>query len=330
VRGEEREEPPLAGRQEPFWGAVGTGKFKVATTVQPTQVQVGVPLTLSVRITALGPWQRPPQRYDLRQEPEWARDFLMDNGPDRFFPDRQTWEFDYILRPRSEAVQRVPPLRFVYFRPGLVPAARGYMTTQAPAIPLTVQPRPEVKPADVQGPTGSTAYPERFYHLVEGPAVLESQDPVPLFHPRVWVLLFLTPPLVGAGWYLVWRARYPDAARLARQRRSRAAREALMALYAARNRGRILPATTAEAILTTYLRRRLDLTAVEPTAAEVAGLLERAGCPVALADRTAEFFRTCAAARFAPNFSPNGADPGAAAEQLILALEAEPCLTPPS
>jgi hypothetical protein len=64
---------------------------------------------------------------------------------------------------------------------------------------------------------------------------------------------------------------------------------------------------------------------MEPTPAEVAGHLRRSGASEGLADKAAEFFRACDAARFAPS-TPQAPDDELAqvAHHLINTLEAEP------
>src|SRR5262249_4902653 len=84
-------------------------------------------------------------------------------------------------------------------------------------------------------------------------------------------------------------------------------------------------AVKAERILAEYLRHRFDLTAAEPTPAEVADRLRCGGASAATAEKTAAFFRGCDAVRFTPNGTPSAADWPDTAAQLILALEAEPC-----
>jgi hypothetical protein len=114
------------------------------------------------------------------------------------------------------------------------------------------------------------------------------------------------------AWYVVWRRLYPDAARRARIRRSRAARRALHLLRHAGPR-------ETPAIVADYLRQRLDLATAEPTPAEVVEHLYRVGMDGQLADRTADFLHACDAARFAPH--GNGDElPGQAAD-LVLELE---------
>src|SRR5260370_4058680 len=68
----DRPEAPLVGRQEPFCGAIGSGRFKVTTTATPTELQAGDPIRLTIRIESAGAWQRAPERPDLLRKPDKA------------------------------------------------------------------------------------------------------------------------------------------------------------------------------------------------------------------------------------------------------------------
>ena len=320
-------QPPAANRVEPFSGAVGR-KFTVATTAEPGELRVGDTLRLTIRVVAEGPWQRPPQRPDLRRHEKYAsfpRSFHVENGADRHDADGQAWEFDYRLRPLQEDVKEVPRLPFVYYKPG-----QGYQTTSAPAVKLRVRAREEVRPADVQGTAEPVRHPERLYEIVEGPAVLRRDDPSPLPGQFLAVILLATPPALGASWYVVWRLRNPEAARRARLRRSRAAQRALHALGRV---GHSMPDEQAErvtAVVAEYLRQRFELPAAEPTPAEVAEHLARVGVPHEAVRRLEGFLRAGDAVRFAAAPAGEAAEWVRDAGDLILTLEAVPCPSPAS
>src|SRR5262249_34493135 len=78
-------------------------------------------------------------------------------------------------------------------------------------------------------------------------------------------------------------------------------------------------------VLAGYLRQRLELRGAEPTPAEVAVHLGRAGVSPGVTGRVAAFFRTCDAARFAPSPPHETAALAADARALVHALEAELC-----
>jgi hypothetical protein len=313
------DEPPLVGQPDHFNGAVG--RFRVTATATPAKVQAEDPLTYAVRVTATGPVKRPPRRPALADFPGFTAGFYVEEvGPAQGTrPDPQTWEFAYRLKPKGTEVKSVPGFPFVFFRPGLLPSRLGYMTTYVAAVPITVTERGEVDPAGAARPiTG----PDAAFVLAEGD-VLRRAGGDRLPGTFVLVLALLVPPAGGVAWYLTWRRLYPDAARLARRRRSRAAQEALRSLEEidksadAEKRARRAAATVAA-----YLRQRLELPVVEPTPAEAEAYLRRRGISEKVAGQAADLLRTCAAVRFDPA-PPPGADLAGAASQLILALEAE-------
>ncbi len=313
----------MANRVEPFSGAVGR-KFTVTMTAEPADLRAGDTLLLTVRVAAEGPWHKPPSRPDLRRHEKYARfprSFHIDHAGDQRDPAGDAWEFVYRLRPLSEEVKEVPRLPLVYYRPG-----QGYQTIGAPAIKLTVRPRAEVVPKDVQGSAEPDRVPDHVLQITEGPAVLRHDSPPTAPGPALFALVLLTPLVLCACWYLTWQWLCPEAARVAHQRRSRAARDALHRLRRAGRAERDLMAQQTAAVLADYLRQRFDVPAAEPTPAEVADHLARAGVADETAARMADFFRSCDAARFAAMIPPDSEDLVQRARDLILTLEAAPCL----
>jgi hypothetical protein len=314
----ETDEVPVVGRPAdlPFSGA--SGRFTVTSRATPTTVEAETPFTFIISVRATGAVRRPPQRLDLRQLLTFADDFYIedpDDGTRR--PDDRTWDFVYRLKPRRTDVTEVPGLPFVYFDPSIRPAAKGFQVIYTEAIPLRVVPHQAVA-VPVQAP-------ESAFTLATGPAVLARQTPWAPPGAVMIVLLLLTPPVLCAAWYVGWRRLYPDAARQASQRRSRAARHALQALRGARRLPPEECAARAAAVVAGYLHERLDLVAAEPTPREVADLFAQRGGPPALTREAAQFFQACDSARFLPAPPAEGPDLPASAAQLILALEAQTC-----
>jgi hypothetical protein len=314
------DEPPVADRPDNFSGAVGV--YQISMTAAPTELRVEDPLTLTVRVTGSGPDKNYlPRRDRLRLfSPQFDELFYREDLPeqDRVLPAEQAWEFRYQLKPRGVQVTKVPRLAFVYYHP----TERSYKTTYSSTVKLTVKPRtPAVEVGGTPQPLSPT---EQLYQLTEGPAVLRRERTFASPGPLGLAALLLTPPVLCVVWYQVWRRRYPDAARLAWQRRSRAARLALKALRAA---GPDPTGERASAVVADYLRQRFDVPAREPTPAEASAGVEHRGMPTALAEQVAAFLRSCDFARFAPEPPSGPADLAADARRLILALESEPCLS---
>jgi hypothetical protein len=305
---------PLVGRPAnlPFSGA--SGHFEVAARAAPTSLRAGESLALTVTITADGPVRVPPRRVDLRQVPAFAEAFYLDDPPDaERHPDARTWEFAYRLRPKRADVGEVPGVPFVFFDPEIRPASRGFQVRYTDPVPLRIRPAEEYRPLP--------PLPDEAFCLVTGPGLLARQSPWAPPGPVALGLALLAPPLLCAGWYAAWCRVYPDAARRARRRRSRAARRALAELRRTGPAPEGGEGARVAAVVARYLRERFDFEVAEPTPAEAAAALGRAGCGDDLAGEAARLFRACDAARFVA-----GGDGGmprlpAEAAQLILAVE---------
>jgi hypothetical protein len=313
--------PPVAGQPMNFNGAIGS-HFSVRMRAAPTELLAEDPLLLTVTISGKGNVQGI-RRPDLRRLSSFRRRFHIDDLAERYLPATKTREFDYRLRPRTEAVKEIPPLPFVFFNPEILPPEKGYQTTLSPAIPLSVRPRAEVRPARVEGAVPAPSFPASVYQLVEGETVLRHDLPFSLPGPYALAALLIGPPALGGIWYLIWQRCYPDALRQARKCRSRAAQHALKALQRSRRLDAELRAQQVEAILAGYLRQRHDLVTAEPTPGEILGHLERCGVSAALARDVASFFSHCDAARFAPGLLDGQNHWTATATRLVLALEEE-------
>jgi hypothetical protein len=310
----EDDDIPVVGRPAglPFSGA--SGAFEVEAKAEPTSLRAEQPITFTVTVRAVGTVRHPPRRPDLGKLPEFANHFYIENV-DTGNPsaDGRNWEFVYRLKPRSADVTAVPSVPFVYYNPLIRPASRGFQLNYTDPIPLKLQAAEEYVPLPPLS--------DGVYELASGPG-LEAHDPLP-GPPGIalLVLLIAAPPLVCIGYYVAWRIRHPDAGRLVRRRRSRAAKQSLRLLRAARRMPMPQRAAHTADALTRYLHERFELAAAEPTPAEAAAALQRGGCAAALADATARFMARCDAARFAP--TADGATLDGAAVRLILDVEAE-------
>lgn len=328
VRGEADEgagsdDIPVVGRPVDLPFGDASGWFEVQARAEPTTLQAETALTFIVSVRAVRPARRPPQRLDLRELPDFAeRFYIEDPGEEVTRPDDRTWEFAYRLKPRRTDVASIPSLPFVYFNPYLLTVSKGFQVLYTDPIPLHVLPHETVQ-VPVQAP-------ESAFVLATGPEVLERQTP--WTPPRIGtcMVLLLAPPLGCLAWYLVWRRLYPDAARLVSQRRSRAARRALQALHVARRLDAQPRAARTTAIVADYLQQRLDMSVAEPTPREVGLLFAQHGCSSALTEQAVRFFEACDRARFLPMSEAGSFPLHDAARQLILDVEEETCATLPS
>jgi hypothetical protein len=305
---------PVVGRPAglPFSGA--SGDFAVESKAEPTTLRADEPITFTLTVRARGAVRHPPRRPDLRELPAFSDRFFIDDvSAEEPSTDAGTREFVYRLKARRADVSDVPEVPFVYLNPAIRPASKGFQICFTDAIPLKLQ----AAEAYISLPTLSDA----VYTLADGPGLLA---PDPRSSPPSPVLpgfILAVPPTLCAAWYIAWCGRHPDAGRQLRRRRSRAAKESLRLLRAAR----WLPlprraGPTADA-LAHYLRERFELAAADPTPSEAAGALRKAGCAAPLADAAARFVAACDAARFTP--TANGAALNGEAVRLILDVEAD-------
>jgi hypothetical protein len=313
------DEPPPAGRPEDFSGIVGT--FAIFARTSPTELQVLDSSTLTIKITETsGKFQGrfAPRRSALRVfPPSLARDFYLDALPDVPQSAPHTWEFAYRLKPKHAKVQSIPALKLSYYDPEF----GKYQVAYSRSIPLIVRPR-----APLQPPAESKAVhvPEHLYKLATGVKVLSREGSSVGYSLPLLALLLLVPPAGCALWYAIWQRLYPNAARRARLQRSQAARRALERLHALR---RDPGAAESAAVVADYLRHRLDLASAEPTPNETLFHLRRAHVSMPVAVRVGDFFRSSDAVRFAPEAKLDRSQFVIEAEEIIHAVEAEPCLS---
>lgn len=306
-------QPAFFEPQEHYYKAKGKG-IGVRWVVEPREVQVNRDLTATLVVTgATNPTEI--VKPDLRKLPAFDA-FKVTNVPDppRTAADKEV-RFVYKLAPRGTDVKEVPPLEFFYFNPDAPPGKKQFPSTRtdrdedSPAITVREAPAVErrVRPLDA---------PEHLFQIETGPEVLGRGPFVP--GAGAWLATAAAGPLVAAGWFLVWCRLYPNATRLARIHRSRAARRATEAIRRA-NRTPDPPAAVAGAVLG-YLRARFPLpeSAVTPSEIEIA--LARSDVPAEATERAGALFRACDRARFAP--SGEEAALAAAAEALVARLEA--------
>jgi hypothetical protein len=288
-------QPPFFQPQTGFYEARGT-KLKVEWRVEPTVIPEDGQLTATLVIGTHpgGKLLNPHEivRPDLSKLPAFTDRFRsIENVPrPPVPPDATEVTFAYRLRPRDRSVSAVPRLDF-YFDTG-IKGKTQYQNAAAASKPITVtEPPPRPKPPPV--PMGE---PDSLFEVTTGPAAL-GREP---FRPRLWAWVgtLVLGPVAAIGWYAVWRRVYPDGARLARLRRTRAARRAV---DTTRKAGRSAdPAGAIAGAVRGYLRARFPFSAAAETPSEIEHELRLAGLGEAESGEAAGFFRRADAARFAP------------------------------
>jgi hypothetical protein len=307
------QEPPLVGQPtENFYGAQGS-RVKVAWSLDRTSVRLDEEIVATLTITnATNPQKI--TRPDLKKLPAFQALFTIVDNPDPLpAVDAKAVKFTYRLRPRDRDVKKVPTFEFHYYNPAAAQGKQYPLTTTGRAIEIAVTaPAPKAAPPVV--PLGE---PEHLFAIATGPAVLEGEPLV----PGGWACAAaaLLGPVLALGWYLIWRRVFPDAARLAKMRRSRAARRAVDSI---RRAGRTPdPAATLANAVLGYLRARFPLPPGAVTPIEIGSALAELGVRASDCDAATAFFRECDAARFSLS-SDNGMSLTSDAEALVTRLEA--------
>ncbi|RME96500.1 MAG: protein BatD [Verrucomicrobia bacterium] len=293
---------PQAGRPSDFSGAVG--RFDMDVTVAPTNVAVGEPIHLKIRIEGEGslenvniplPEEVPGFKVYPGQSQVEVTDQLRMRGV-------RTIERDLV--PLEVSVDRVPGVRFSYFDPD----AGAYRTIEHPPTPVLVRPAareqalaPVVISRDEEG--RPTTHERELAPLKEQLGELAIVGPALLRRP--WFPALVLTPLAAWAAAWGWRRRQDRLAAdpaLARRlafakARGRRLRE-LRRLAAAGDRAAFF--ACAFRCLQEHLAERLDLPAHGLTEAVVDEKLAPMGAPADLLEALRHWFRLCDQARYAP------------------------------
>ena len=237
---------PTVGQPSPFYGAAGH-KVIAEATAEPTALTLDDTITFTLRVRNLD--NAPDVRRPDLGELEAFRDFQVDDDPTQAPEPAGTRVFRYHLRPRRATVTAIPAVVFPYYDP------REPQPSDRPDFPFR-KARTEPIPIRVQkaAPPPALVVPLEVPDFAAAPATASPAD-----LPRwAWWLAAVLPPVAAVGGCVVWRILNPAGARLARRRRSRAARAALKTLHAL---GRHPPADPAPG---GRRRRRLPGRATRP------------------------------------------------------------------
>jgi BatD DUF11 like domain len=193
---------PAQGRPADFGGAVGS--FKISTEVSSAKNTAGDPLTLRMRVSGAGNFDRVESSM-LGGDAQWKtyepKATFNSTDPTGFRGDKTFEQPIIATKPGS---QIIPPLNFTYFDP----ATRHYETAHSAPLNVTVAPAaaaPESEPpATVAGKTGVDAHSGlRPDHAVTEARAASLVPPYfrPLFAGGVSILALL----FGGGWVALRR-----------------------------------------------------------------------------------------------------------------------------
>lgn len=156
-------DPPTDARPSSWNGAVGN--FELSVTAKPTEVAVGDPITLTIRLSdrsgraALAGLRAPA----LAEQPAFAGAFRIPGDAASGTVEGRSKVFTQTIRALSDATGEIPPVEFTF----LDPLAGEYRTVRSEAIPITVKAGAVVQVAqDLPPGAGAPAKPE--FTKVEG------------------------------------------------------------------------------------------------------------------------------------------------------------------
>lgn len=303
---------PAIGQPAPFYGAAGTG-VTVTASAQPTELTIDEFLTYTIRVSKLDNAPEV-QRPDLNEIDAFRTGFQIDDDKTTEGEPAGTRVFRYRLRPRRADVTAIPVFTFPYYDPTQPQPADN------PAFPFRkarTQPI-SLKIGKAPAPPPLPPVPLDVPDFAESPAVPSRAN----FPDWAWWLAGALPPVVAIGGCAVWRALNPAGARLARRRRSRAARTALRSLHGFARHPAADPAAVVWCV-SAYLAERFDLPGVFRTPAELAARLREAGADATTIAECETFLNAADAARFAPAPEVTSEALVADAERLVRRLEGE-------
>jgi hypothetical protein len=260
-------ELPAQGRPADFHGAVGT--FSVASDVSPTKAEVGDPLTLRMRVTGSGNFDRVDSSM-LDRVDQWKTyppKSSFNSSDPIGFSGMKTFEQPVIAS--KPGVQELPGLTFSYFDPN----TRRYETARS--APLSVSILPSLADSRTAPAPSAASVPENKY--AAGLRADHAQTaPTPSLIPLYLQPKFLAVPSVvvlafAAGWVAARRRRGTGARQSASGRiASKAAKRVLVQMQSAARAGdAALFFDSARTALQTVLAARWQLAAEEITTAEV-------------------------------------------------------------
>lgn len=294
---------PTDGVPSSFFGAVG--QFAMEVTASPTNVAVGEPIQLRIRISGQGQLEN--ISLPLGEDWEGFRVYpprtQLDVTDSTAAEGVKTFEQDVV--PLDVNRSELPTIEFSYFDP----VAVAYRTVRHPATALLVRPSastrtlaPLVGTATDEG-ASATPPPQALVPLKQRPGPLALIRPPLLV--RGWFQALLLLPLVGWGAAVGWRrwqehlARNPLVARrLAFGRRRRQMVDELRQLATAGDPASFF--AHAFRLLQEQLGERLDVPAAAITEAVIEEKLRPRGAPDDLLADLHQLFQTCNQARYAP------------------------------
>lgn len=313
---------PVTGKPAQFYGLVG--RYTISASAAPTKVNVGDPITLTIRIGD-NPYLKPVQWPQLEQIPELAANFRIPTERASPILDGGYKVFTQTIRASHDAVTEIPAIPLAYFDP-----VRGtYVVAATSPIELEVAPTKVLTNADMEGTSSQPVNREveairkglsaNYY----GPELLANQS-FSLLSAAIspaYAAIWLVPLMVLTVSSAVKVAGRTSPESLARKRRRQAAGAAMRRLKTV---GCAIPQDRPERLLSAmkgYIGDRFDKVSASLTAEDCRRIITEAGGETETAARYAGLIATCEEARYAPMDAEIGLKQVQEAAHLIHVIE---------
>jgi hypothetical protein len=296
---------PEQGRPENFSGAVGIFRASGKPKIDPTQAQVGEPMTLSFSLEGSG-------NFDRFEAPTLADDngWRVYTPEEDFAPtDRYRYQgrmdYKYVLIPRDESVTETPAVSFSFFNPD----TEKYEELTLPPVPVKITPpppgqRPNIPPTVARNGGGTSPAQARQPELlpIKTTVVAWGQSMRPLLLSPWFLGVQVVPLAVLIGLFLTRRRhnRLLNDPRYAREVRARKAlRPRLAAARKAASAGdHAAFYSEAQRVIQGAVGRLVDQTSEALSADEIDRLLATRGVDTATREQTQAFLHAGDALKF--------------------------------
>jgi len=283
-----------------FNGAVGS--FAMNVSAGPTNVAVGDPITVHVKLAGRGDFDSltlpdQPAWHDFKTYPPTTK--VDTSGDPLGLQGSKT--FEQVIIPQNADIKDLPPVTFSFFDPD----QKAYRSLTQPAVKLLVRPGGSAPPPTI-ATANRAAQPEP-----------PAQDIVPI-KTRLGAMGQISPPLIQQPWFValqgvpvvawisavVWRRRAESLARNPRLRRQRQVASLIRAgLLELRHQASEKKSEEFFAglfrLLQDQLGERLDLPASSITEAVIGEHLRPRGVSEEILNHIQELFHACNLARYA-------------------------------